>query len=189
MKTKQYAALAIIAMAAGAFLALNPPAQSAAGKSYKLEGAWTASVPGTPVHWSYVIAPTDPSGKTAVVKGEFVVPIPTAFMFPELADQEYVTEFYGEAEMVGNDTVKFTIMWYGMKSDVPFPQIVNIGVDVGEARFVAQDKLEFTSRMAWYLPNETGIVTADDTPFLVYPDVVRSIDTRMSIIPASALAR
>jgi hypothetical protein len=79
MKTKQYAALAIIAVAAGACLALNPHAQSEVRNSqpqaYKLEGAWIAKVVGMPMQWAYTMSP-DPSGKRAALSGSIHVPIP-----------------------------------------------------------------------------------------------------------------
>ena len=188
MKRQNCVLLAGIAAVAAVLLIASSSAQSGP-QSYKLEGAWTASMPGMPFHWTYIATPTDPSGRKAVIKGQFVVPIPSQFLVPELANQEYSTEFYGEGEMIGADTARVTVMWYGMKSGVPIPEIVNIGVSVSEAKFIGPNKMEVKHRMAFYPPNATGIVTADDTPFLVYPEVVTSIDTRMSLLPISALAK
>ena len=160
MKPKQYAALAIIAVAAGAFLALNPSAQSAASnrqqKSYKLEGAWIAKVPGMPMQWAYTVSP-EPSGRRASLVGSIHVPIPPQVINPALfPDWEYNTDMVGEVVMTGPDTVEFTVVWYGMKKGVPFDQVVVIGVNSGQGRFTGPGKMEGTHNLAMYAPSADG---------------------------------
>ena len=57
MKSKQYAALAILVVAAGAFIAFNPHAQSnvATPATTQLEGAWIAKAIGNPTGWTYTL--------------------------------------------------------------------------------------------------------------------------------------
>ena len=189
MFTKKHLILvtAGVVLATGAIL--TQTAASNQPPSNKLEGVWTASMPGTPFHWSYILAPIDPSSRRALIKGQFIVPIPADAVFPQLANEEYLSESWGEVEMTGADTSRGSAMWYGMKAGVSGPEIVNIGVTIFEGKFVAPGKLEMKHRMAFYSPNATGIVTEADTPFLVYPEVVTSVDTRMPILPASVLQK
>lgn len=187
MKSRSYTVLAIAAVAAAALLMANSRAQTGS-QSHKLEGVWTASMPGTPFHWTYVLTPADPSGQKALLKGEFVVPIPPGLVSPDLGDQEYLTDFFGEAVMAGPDTARATILWYGMKSGLPVPQIVNIGVSVSEIKFVGAGKTETTHHMKFYRPNATGIVTDADSPFVIAP-VFTSSDQRQPMLPVGAAGK
>ena len=189
MKTKQYAGLAIIAVAAGAFLALNPPAQSAVRKnhqqSYKLEGAWVAKVVGMPMQWAYTLSP-DPSGKRAAMSGSIHVPIPPQVVNPALfPDWEYNTDLVGELVMTGPDTVEFTAVWYGMKKGVPFDQVVLIGVNSGQARFTGPGKLEGTHHLAMYAPSADGdgdgLPDPGQNPAVCLP--ATTLDTRVGLMP------
>jgi len=160
---------------------------------HKLEGTWTATAdnPMDPTHpflWTYTLSPTDPSGREAVIRGEFIVPIPCWLFVPEIGPggayaQESFTSFYGEAAMTGPNSATVTVYWYGMKNDpATGPKIVNIGVGVSQLKFRAHNKLEATHYMAFYPPNATGIITKDDAPFAVFPSPAISIDTRLGLL-------
>ena len=111
MKTKQYAMLAIFAVVMGAFLALNPLAQSAAGKSraIKLEGAWIAHTDNGIVSL-VTFAPSDPSGRSCAWRNQMVWP-PALLASFEL---DAVTDEIGETFLTGNDTAAYTAIWYGL---------------------------------------------------------------------------
>jgi len=186
MKTKQYAALAIIAVAAGAFLALNPHAQSEASKSQamKLEGAWIAKVVGYPMQWAYTLTP-DSSGRRAAMSGSVHVPIPPQVINPALfPDWEYNTDLVGELVMTGPDTAIFTAVWYGMKKGVPFDQVVYIGVNSGQARFTGPGKSEGTHHLAMYAPTTDGdgdgLPDPSQNPAVCLP--ATTIDTRVPLL-------
>jgi hypothetical protein len=188
MKTKQYPTLAIVAVAAGAFLAFNSPAQSAGGnahkKSYKLEGAWIAKVPEMPIQWAYTVTP-DPSGRRASMVGSIHIPIPPQAVHPTaFFDWEYNTDLVGELVMTGPDTVEFTAVWYGMKKGLLFDQIVLIGVNSGQGRFTGPGKLEGTHNLGMYAPGTyvdgDGLPDPGQAPTICLP--AKTIDTRVSFL-------
>jgi hypothetical protein len=89
----------------------------------KLEGAWVARVPGTPLQWSYVMSPSDPSGHRAAISGSLQVAIPVSVMAPDLVpDFDYNSPISGEAVMTGRNTAKFTTIGYSIKKVVPSAQ-------------------------------------------------------------------
>jgi hypothetical protein len=189
MKTKQYAALAIIAAVAGAFLAFNPHAQSEAGKSQasKLEGAWIAKVVGMPMQWAYTLSP-DPSGRRAAMSGSIHIPIPPQAIpgNPGLfSDWEYNTDLVGELVMTGPDTMEFTAVWYGMKKAFPFDQVVVIGVNSGQGRFTGPGKSEVTHHLGMYAPSTDA--DGDGLPDPGQPATfclpATTIDTRVPFLP------
>jgi hypothetical protein len=189
MKTKHYTALAILAVAAGAFFVVSPPAESAASKcyrkSYKLEGAWVAKVPGAPMQWSYALSP-DPSGRRAAMTGFLQVPIRPGVAVPGLFDDlEFMSPLVGEVVMTGPDTGVFSCVWYGLKSGFPFDEVVFIGVNSGEIQFTGPGKTEITHHLAFYAPTSDadgdGIPDPDQAPALCLPST--SIDTRLGLLP------
>jgi hypothetical protein len=111
MKTKQYAALAIIAVAAWAFLALNPQAQSGAGKSQamKLEGAWIAQTDNG-IRSLVTFAPSDPSGRSCAWRNQMVWPPALLASF----GLDATTDEIGETVITGKDTAAYTAIWYGL---------------------------------------------------------------------------
>jgi hypothetical protein len=162
MKTKQYAALAIMAVAAGAFLALSPHAQSDANKrqAMQLEGTWVAKVPGMPAQWNYVLTPTEPSGRRASVYGVFTVPIP-GFLYgqPPQFKSDELSAFLGEVVLTGRNEAEGRVIWWGLKNTVPsqtYPfekQVVVIGVDSFTVSLMASGKTQVTHRMKFYDPD------------------------------------
>jgi hypothetical protein len=192
MKTKQYAALAVLAVAAGAFIAFNPYAQSKPGNSqaYKLEGAWVAKVPGMPMQWTYTLVP-DPSGRSAAMSGSIQIEIRPSVVNPALfPDWEYSSPLVGELVMTGNNTAKFTAVWYGMKKGFPFDQVVYIGVNSGEATFTGPGKSVVTHNLGFYAPSADadgdGLPDPGQAAALCLPSM--SIDTRVLLMPPCAPA-
>ncbi len=162
MKTKQYAALVVLAVAAGAFLALSPHAQSAAKQrqAMQLEGTWIARVPGMPAQWNYVLTPAEPSGRRASVHGAFSIRIP-GFLYglPAQYESEDFPTFWGDVIVTGRNEAEGTVIWWGLKNTVPsvtYPfekQLVVIGVDSFTVSQMAPGKTQVTHNMRFYDPS------------------------------------
>ncbi len=155
MKAKNYLVLALCVAALGVGIALNNGVQSQAGETprVRLEGAWIAKVPGTTLQWTYTVS-ADPSGKEAALSGSIQVAVrPAVFSNPPLfTDLEYVTPMIGRIVMTGKDTARFTAVWYGMKTAMPFDQVVFIGVNSGDIKFTAPGKSEVHHNLGFYAP-------------------------------------
>lgn len=193
MLNKKNILLVTLAAAAATALVLTQNAASGPNQATKLEGAWIAKVPGTPLQWSYVMSPSDPSGKRAVISGSLQVAIPVILMAPDLApDFDYNSPFSGESVMTERNTAKFTTIGYSIKKVVPsaqYPfleQVALIWVSSGEIKFTAPGKAETTHHVAFYLPaadgDGDGIPDADAAPFLCLPPTISS-DTRLNLMP------
>lgn len=184
MKTKQYAVLAGCGVAAAAFLVMTP-VQSVArsGQAFKLEGAWVARVPGYPMMWTYSLAP-DSSGRQASISGSIQVPI-TPAVYGLFTDMEYQSPMVGEVVMTGNDTATFTAVWYGLKKDFPFDQVVYIGVNSGIVKFTASGRAEMKHNLGFYHPTKDtdgdGLPDPGQDADLCIP--ATSIDTRVGLLP------
>jgi hypothetical protein len=186
MQTKRNIALAGFGVVLGAVLILTQAGWSGVGSS-KLEGAWIAKVPPevAPLQWSYTLVP-DPSGKRPAMYGSIQVHIPPAIVppypFPEL---EYNSDMVGELVMTGRNTGKFTAVWYGMKRDFPFNQIVYIGVGSGQVRFTGPGKAETINALAFYAPETDGdgdgLPDPGEAPTLCLS--AQSQDTRVPMLP------
>ncbi len=146
---------ATLATAAAALLVITQTAGTTASpQSTKLEGAWIYTVPGTPVLATMHMSP-DASGLRAAISGQLVVPIPATQAFP---DNEFVSDFVGEAVMTGPYTAEMTIIGYGSKEVVPTLQspfdraLVLIWVGSGTMKFTASGKIEGVQHLAYYRP-------------------------------------
>ena len=185
--------VAALATMATTLLVLTQTAATPPGPaSYKLEGAWIAKVPTTPLQWSYVFSPSDPSGRRATLSGSLQVSIPAALIVPGFPEFDYSSPSVGEAVMTGPDTAKFTAVGYSIKKVAPSPeypfleQVTVIWVTSGEVKFTAPGKTETTHHVAYYLPaadgNGDGLPDEGSTPFACLPPTT-SIDTQVGLMP------
>lgn len=183
MKTKRNLALALLGVAAGAAIILTQSAWTDRNQQpFKLEGSWIAKVPGSPLSWTYTLAPSDSSGRRAALTGGFVIGGPTLFgLFPEA---ETTTHFIGDSAVTGHDTGAFTVLHYGLKKGTSGPEIVYIVVDGGTISQKAPGKLEVLHTLAVYLPTQDhdgdGLPDAGELPKYCLP--VPSLDTRLPIV-------
>ncbi len=150
-----------------------------------LEGAWVARVPGTPLLWTYSMAP-DPSGKSASISGSVQVPVMPKAINPALfPDAEYVSPMVGRIVMTGPHTAQFTALWYGLKKGVPFEQVVFIGVTSGQIQFKGPGKSEVTHNLGFYDPstdaNNDGLPDEGAAATLCLP--ATSTDTQLPLLP------
>ena len=187
MKVKRNIALAALGVALGTVLIVTQAAWSdKEPQSFKLEGAWIGKVTGTPVTWSYTLAP-DPSGRRAAMSGSVQVPLGPSVLIPTLfPDMEYYSPMVGQVVMTGPDTSEFTAVWYGMKKAFPFNKIVFIGVNSGQGRFTGPGKAENTNHLAFYAPSADadgdGLPDPGAAPALCLPASL-SLETRVLIMP------
>ncbi len=183
MKTKRNLALAILGVAAGVILVITQTAWSDRNhQPLKLEGAWIGKAPGTPLTWTYTLAPSDSSGRRATLAGGFVTGDPTLFgLFP---DAETTTHFAGDCVVTGQDTGSYTVLHYGKKNGASGPEIVYIVMDAGTITQTAPGKLEVMHTVAVYLPTQDqdgdGLPDAGQTPQYCLP--IPSLDTRLPIV-------
>jgi hypothetical protein len=179
--TKRNIVISAMAAAAAVILVARIGATGPAAENFKLEGAWIAKVPGTPVQWSYTVSP-DPSGRRASLFGYIEVGIKTA-VYGYFADSEYQSPLVGEA-VIGNDgTIAFSSIWYGIKNGSPFNEIVYIGMNSGHMRPLGPGKMEGTHNLAFYHPDSDqdgdGIPDPGAVPVLSIP--AASVDTRLPL--------
>jgi hypothetical protein len=125
------------------------------GEPLKLEGAWVAKVisyegvPGAyPFQWSYVLAP-DPSGRTAALNGSVIVGFP---LNPQLP-YDFHSPITGEIVQTGPDTATFNSYTYAIRKGLVTDQIVFVTRTWGEAKTIAEGKLETTHHFEIYLPS------------------------------------
>ncbi len=144
----------------------------------KLEGAWIAKVQGAPAQWSYVVSP-DSSGRRAAFHGSIDVGFLTPF------GDDSTSPFIGEVVMTGHDTARFNSVWYGLKKTPSGPivttQVVYIGMNSGEIKYVGQGEAVGTSNLAFYLPgaDADGDGFPDPGQMPVASRTVTTIDTRL----------
>lgn len=182
--TRKIVVSALMTIGAAA-LVLTQTAGTRQSKAFKLEGAWLARVPESPLQWTYSMIP-DPSGRRATLFGNLDVGVNVNGMIPGfLPDYDDNTPFAGELVMTGPDTAVFSALGHSI-SDTPYRHVVYSWVTSGEAKFTASGKLEVTHHIAYYLPDADadgdGIPDPGATPVLCLPPTV-SIDTRIGLMP------
>jgi hypothetical protein len=190
MFSKKNIVLISIATTSAALLIFTQGAWSGPkAQANKLEGAWIAKSTTSPVQASYVVTPSDPSGRSATISGSLQVRIPIAVVSPEFADVESSSDFVGEAVMTGPSTANYTIVGYGLKKLVPptpfQEQVVLIWVDSGQMEFTGPGKAQLTHSVAYYEPsadaNGDGLPDPDQSPVYCIP--ATTLDTRVGLIP------
>jgi hypothetical protein len=143
----------------------------------KLEGAWVVTAPlPSPLptgQWTMTLAPTDPSGRAAVISGSIQVPVPPALICPATGQAsppafnfEISRDFVGEAVMTGPRTARATMIGYS-RNDAG--QVAFIWIGVGEMTFSAPGKATATSTLGYYLPgtDTNGDGIPEGAPFCV----------------------
>jgi hypothetical protein len=153
---------------------------------FKLEGSWIGKVVGTPVTWSYALIP-DASGRSAALSGSIQVPLGPSLLVPGLfTNLEYYSPMVGQVRMTGRDRIEGTAVWYGMKKGFPFNQIVCLGLNNVQGKFVEEDTLVLTNHLAFYDPSADadgdGLPDPGAVPALCVPGKV-SVETRVPIMP------
>lgn len=183
---------AVVAVAASVLLVAPadagkkaPVAGSAAmpaPSSAKLEsGVWVAKVVEAPMQWSYVVT-ADPSGRHAAAHGTVDVGVYTAGL-DEMVDG--TSPLLIDVVMTSPDTATFNSVWYGIKkgsNGVTSAQIMYIGVNRGQLKFVAPGKSEGTHTIAYYWPesdaDNDGFPDPGATP-IAPPTTVHTVDTKL----------
>ncbi len=164
----------VLTAAATLLLAVPVGAANNAIGAMKLEGAWIARVPGTPVQWTYVLSP-DPSGRSAAFHGS----IDVGFGNPLGSDR--TTPLLGAVVLTGPSTGKFNAIWYGISNTAG---LVYIGVDTGEIEFVG-GRILGTHNLVFFLPSQDadndGLPDPGEVPVSGYPGPVHTIDTRLPL--------
>lgn len=148
----------------------------------KLEpGVWVAKVREAPAQWSYVMT-AGPSGRHAAGYGTVEVGFYSAL--DTMIDE--TSPLLIDVVMTSPDTATFNSVWYGLRK-VPGPvlsaEIVYIGVNRGELKFVAPGKAEGTHNISYYWADSDGDGDGFPDPGAVpidpVPTVVHTVDTRL----------
>jgi len=164
MFTKKKITLAVVGTAAAAFLVLTQTAGSnrCVGPN-KLEGAWVMTVPGTPLLWNGILAPSDPSGRSAAIYGSLAVAIPGALLSPNVPPTDYSSDYVGEAVMTGPHTAKFSIVGHAINKVTPteqypfFEKVAYVWVCTGEMKFKGPSECDYTFTITDYLVGADGL--------------------------------
>lgn len=185
MKMKRNIALAALGMALGTVLIVTQAAWSDDKPQWlKLEGAWVASVPGTPLAWMYTYAPSDPFGRSAVIQATIHIPADPTLggAFP---NAQYLTTLVGEAKVTGPNSAVFTGVYYAMKAGVAGPEKVYIGLDSGTIKKTSLGRTEVSHNFGIYLPAQDadgdGLPDKGQSAVACVP--VPSLDTRLPLSP------
>ena len=148
------AALLVLTQTAG-----SSPSQPA----NKLEGSWIIAVPGTPLVWNGVFAPSDPSGRKAAVYGSLLVRIPADLMDPDVHYTDSSSDYVGEVVMTGPDTAKLIIVGHAIQKVTPsleypfWEKIAFAWEGTGELKFNAPDKIDCTFTLTDYPVGADGL--------------------------------
>ena len=152
---------------------------SARQPTYKLQGAWVSRVPGYPMQWTTMFAPTDLLGRHATLWGTLEVPIPPQALCTNVPTFDATSDYMGEAVMIGPDKAQVTMIGYSLYQG----QIAFIWMAAGELKFTGPCKGESTFRIAYYLPSAdtNGDGIPETAPFCVIGPSA-TIDTRLGVM-------
>jgi hypothetical protein len=132
-------------------------------QSYKLDGSWIITVPGTPLVWNGVFAPSDPSGRKAAVYGSVLVRIPADLVDPKVPYTDSSSDYVGEVVMTGHDTAKLILVGHGIQKVAPsltypfWERVAFAWVAKGELKFKAPGEIDCTFTLTDYPVGEDGL--------------------------------
>jgi hypothetical protein len=172
-----------LALVGGAALIVTQTASSK-GPAYKLEGAWTSAAGG--ILGNMTVAPTDPSGRQATAKVNWVTVGPTIAWLQGQMGADAATDGNVVAEMISRDTAKYTQLFYWVKTGCP-NEIKMILIDSGTFRFTGPDSAVLQNAFAGYLPsrdaNGDGLPDDLQNPPDLGPFPSSAVFTRIPMVP------
>ncbi len=108
--------------------------------------------------------------------------VPLGLYYPPFGAVEYTSPIIGEAVLTGRDTGTFISIWYGLKKGFPFNEVVYIGMNSGEFKFVGPGKAVGTHNLVFCLPSQEadgdGFPDPGQAPVLALP-ATTTMETRL----------
>jgi hypothetical protein len=177
---KSIVLLTLATTTAGLLILTQTAASNATPQPIKLEGAWVSRVPQFGNQWTTMFAPTDPSGRSAVIWGALQVSIPSQSFCTGVPPSDSNSDFTGEAVMTGPDTAAFTMVGYSLNQG----QIVMTWVTTGEIKFASPVQANTTFVISYYKPEAdlNGDGLPEGEPFCVIASPVPTLDTRIGVV-------
>ena len=171
----------LLAVAAAALFVMPVHAGDKGLGARKIEpGVWIAKVVEAPGQWSYIVT-ADPSGQRGAAHGTVEVGLYTAGL-DELTDK--TSPLLIDLVVSKPGIVKFNSVWYGLRkvsNGVTTAEVVYIGVNHGEIRYVGPGKAAGTHNIEYYLPsqdaNNDGLPDPGQIP--IGGATVHTVETRL----------
>lgn len=155
-------------------------------ETFRWDGAWVMTIPGTPLLAAYTLSPIDSATSRAAIYGSTLIGDPT--LMGAFTNAQYQTPIVGQTTITSSNTAVFTVLQYGMRLGAAGPEIVYITLNSGTDTVIGPDKVLSTNNISVYLPNQDqdgdGLPDAGQAPIACLS--LPSIHTRLPLLAPCA---